>query len=77
MRRHLALVFFAVSLLVGLPAAAQTPATLTAIRAGRLLDPESGQLLANQTILIEGTRIRDVGPTWPFLPAHKLSTCRT
>jgi imidazolonepropionase-like amidohydrolase len=38
------------------------PATpLTAVRAGRVLDPESGQLLANQTILIEGTRIREIG----------------
>jgi imidazolonepropionase-like amidohydrolase len=41
--------------------AAQTPAPVTAVRAGRLLDPESGQMLANQTLLIEGTRIREVG----------------
>jgi len=40
---------------------AQTPAPLTAIRAGRLLDPEAGRILTNQVILIEGTRIRDVG----------------
>ncbi len=42
--------------------AAQAPATLTAIRAGRLLDPELGRVLANQVILLEGTRIREVGP---------------
>jgi imidazolonepropionase-like amidohydrolase len=44
---------------------AQTPApaTITAIRAGRLLDPEAGRLLANQIIVVEGTRIRDVGPS--------------
>jgi len=41
---------------------AQAPATVTAIRAGRLLDPEAGRILTNQIILIEGTRIRDVGP---------------
>ena len=41
------------------PAAA--PA-VTAIRAGRLLDPEAGRIVANQIILIEGARIRDVGP---------------
>ena len=47
------------------PLAAQVPqpaATVTAIRAGRLLDPEAGRILTNQIILVEGTRIRDVGP---------------
>jgi imidazolonepropionase-like amidohydrolase len=42
---------------------AQTPAAWTAIRAGRLLDPEAGRLLTNQIILVEGTRIREVGPS--------------
>ena len=32
------------------------------IRAGRLLDPEAGRILTNQVIVVEGTRIRDVGP---------------
>ena len=41
--------------------ATQTPA-ITAIRAGRLLDPDAGAIRPNQIILIEGTRIRDVGP---------------
>jgi imidazolonepropionase-like amidohydrolase len=40
----------------------QPPAPITAIRAGRLLDPEAGRILTNQVILVEGTRIRDVGP---------------
>ena len=40
-----------------------TPNAVTAIRAGRLLDPEAGRVLTNQVILVEGTRIRDVGPT--------------
>jgi len=35
---------------------------VTAIRAGRLFDPEGGRLLPNQIIIVEGTRIRDVGP---------------
>jgi imidazolonepropionase-like amidohydrolase len=50
---------------LGVSAVAQQPAApgpLTAIRAGRLLDPEAGRVLTNQIILIEGTRIRDVGP---------------
>src|SRR5262245_12570294 len=43
--------------------AAQTAPPVTAIRAGRLLDPDAGVVRANQIILVEGTRIRDVGPT--------------
>ena len=49
---------------------AQTPAPQTApapgvtvIRAGRLFDPEAGRMLANQVIVVEGTRIREVGAT--------------
>lgn len=42
--------------------APQAAGTVTAIRAGRLLDPEAGAVRPNQIILIEGTRIRDVGP---------------
>jgi imidazolonepropionase-like amidohydrolase len=38
--------------------AAQT----TAVRAGKLFDPKSGQMLANQVVLIRGDRITDVGP---------------
>jgi imidazolonepropionase-like amidohydrolase len=40
---------------------AQTGQT-TAIRAGKLFDPKSGQMLANQVVLIEGERITGVGP---------------
>src|SRR5262245_50672769 len=41
---------------------AQTPtAPVTAIRAGRLIDPDTGTAAANQVILIEGSRIRAVG----------------
>src|SRR5207248_8805674 len=35
---------------------------VTAIRAGRLLDPEAGRVLTNQIILVTGNRITDVGP---------------
>ena len=42
---------------------AQAPSTVTAIRAGRLLDPDAGRILTNQIILIEGTKIREVGPS--------------
>ena len=34
----------------------------TAVRAGRLFDPKSGQMVANQVVLIQGERITQVGP---------------
>jgi imidazolonepropionase-like amidohydrolase len=59
--RRLLLAFVSVAL--GASAlSAQAPAPVTAIRAGRLLDPDAGRILTNQIIVIEGTRIRDVGP---------------
>ncbi len=56
--------FPALFLMAGIVVEAQTqaPLPLTAIRAGRLLDPEAGRILTNQIIVVEGTRIRDVGP---------------
>jgi imidazolonepropionase-like amidohydrolase len=38
------------------------PPPVTVVRAGRLFDPRSGTLLTNQTILIRGDRIAEVGP---------------
>ncbi len=45
-------------------AQAQTPQTpqVVAIRAGRLFDPKSDQLLTNQVLLVRGERITDAGP---------------
>jgi imidazolonepropionase-like amidohydrolase len=40
---------------------AQTPSTVTAIRAARLLDPDAGRVLTNQTILVDGNKITAVG----------------
>ena len=42
--------------------ATQAAAPVTAIRAGRLLDPDAGVVRPNQIILIQGNRIREVGP---------------
>ena len=39
----------------------QAPQT-TAVRAGRMFDPKSGQMLANQVVLIQCWRITDVCP---------------
>lgn len=51
---------------LGLAASLLLPAAVfaqvTAIKAGRLIDPESGTSTANQTILVEGSRITAVGP---------------
>jgi imidazolonepropionase-like amidohydrolase len=42
------------------------PRKMTAIKAGRLVDPESGTAAANQIILVDGDRIRDIGPAVPI-----------
>ena len=62
-----------VGLTAALPAqtpapAPQTPAPITAIRAGRLLDPDAGVIRPNQIILVQGNRIRDVGPSLAIPP---------
>lgn len=40
---------------------AQSPPTIIAIKAGRLIDPETGTATANQVILVEGEKIKAVG----------------
>jgi imidazolonepropionase-like amidohydrolase len=73
MARVLVLLLVAVGFIANARLAAQpAAATVTAVRAGRLLDPESGQLLANQTILIEGTRIREIGANIAIPPAAQI-----
>src|SRR3972149_7831275 len=44
-------------------AAAPAAAQVTAIKAGRLVDPEAGTVASNQVILVEGGRFRAIGPT--------------
>ena len=47
---------------LAISAAAQTaPAPITAIKAGRLIDPETGTTSTNQVILVEGEKITAVG----------------
>ena len=48
------------------PAAAPRPPALIAVKAGRLFDSKTGTMLANQTILIRGERIEEVGPSVPI-----------
>jgi len=53
---------------IGSSASAQPAATaarslpVTVIKAGRLLDPETGRAAVNQVIIVEGERIKAVGP---------------
>ena len=60
--RRLAPSFGAILFAAAALSAQPAPSPITAIRAGRLLDPEAGRMLTNQVILIEGTKIREVGP---------------
>jgi imidazolonepropionase-like amidohydrolase len=45
---------------------------VTAIRAGRLIDPETGNAANNQIIVVEGERIRDVGPNVAIPPGAEV-----
>ena len=46
--------------------ASTTAAQVTAIRAGRLVDPEAGTIAANQIILVEGGTFRAIGADVPI-----------
>jgi len=61
-RFHAWLALIALSASPFLSPAGTLHAQVTAIRAGQLLDPETGTLAANQILLIENGRIRSVGP---------------
>jgi imidazolonepropionase-like amidohydrolase len=43
-------------------------AQVTAIKAGHLIDPDSGVVLSDQIILIRDNKIEAVGPACRFLP---------
>jgi imidazolonepropionase-like amidohydrolase len=58
--------------LAPLPTAAATAASVTAIRAGRLLDVEAGRILSNQVILISGGKIQAVGASLDIPDAAKV-----
>lgn len=62
----------AVSLTVICRAPAQTPASIIAIKAGRLIDPETGTAATNQVIIIEGEKIKAVGANLPIPAGAKV-----
>jgi imidazolonepropionase-like amidohydrolase len=45
---------------------------VTAIRAGRVIDPETGVAAANQVIVVEGERIRDIGANVAIPPGAEV-----
>src|SRR5258705_8578956 len=53
---------FLVLVVLAAPGMAQTlPGAITAIKAGRIVDPETGTATTNQVILVEGEKIKAVG----------------
>jgi imidazolonepropionase-like amidohydrolase len=58
--------------LTGIALSAQTPTTVTAIRAARLLDPDAGRILVNQTILVDGNKITAVGANLAVPPGAQV-----
>src|SRR5436190_3473908 len=53
---------FAVGIFAATQLAAQSPSPTTLIKAGRLLDPRSGNVLSPAAVLIENGKIKEVGP---------------
>ena len=55
-------------LLSGVAAAQSATPAITAIKAGRLIDPETGTAITNQVILVEGEKIKEVGANLTIPP---------
>src|SRR5437879_9712068 len=53
---------FAVGIFAATQLAAQSPSPRTLIKAGRLLDPRSGNVLSPADVLVENGKIKEVGP---------------
>jgi len=53
---------FAVGMFAATQLAAQSPSPKTLIKAGRLLDPRSGNVLSPAAVLVENGKIKEVGP---------------
>ena len=71
-RMNVSLIFsFAVGIFAATQLAAQSPSPIL-IKAGRLLDPRSGNVLSSAAVLIENGKIKEVGPVsqvQPHVPA--------
>jgi hypothetical protein len=60
-KRLIPLTALFLTLLLPGPLAAQSPAVATLVKAGRLLDPRSGNVLSPAAVLIENGKIKEVG----------------
>lgn len=63
--------FLILILITALPMSAQTPPSsisIVAIKAGRLIDPESGAAVTGQVIIIEGEKIKAIGANLTIPP---------
>src|SRR5947208_14879884 len=60
---------YAVGIFAATQLAAQSPSPTTLIKAGRLLDPRSGNVLSPAALLIENRKIKEVGPP-PQVQTH-------
>src|SRR3984957_1654584 len=56
----------------GVPGAPAATLQVTAIRAGKFIDVEAGRVLANQVIVIRGSKIEAVGANVAVPPGAKL-----
>ncbi|PYL45843.1 MAG: hypothetical protein DMF40_14425 [Verrucomicrobia bacterium] len=76
-RMNVSLIFsFAVGIFAATQLAAQSPSPIL-IKAGRLLDPRSGNVLSSAAVLIENGKIKEVGPVsqvQPHVPAGAKTT---
>src|SRR5436189_6456598 len=67
---------FAVGIFAATQLAAQSSSPTTLIKAGRLLDPRSGNVLSPAAVLIENGKIKEVGPP-PQVQAHASGEVKT
>jgi len=67
---------FAVGIFAAVQLAAQSPSPATLIKAGRLLDPSSGNVLSPSAVLIENGKIKEVGPL-PQVQTHASGDIKT
>jgi imidazolonepropionase-like amidohydrolase len=58
----------AVAIFVASQIGAQSPAPATLVKGGRLLDPRTGNVLSPAAVLIEGEKIKEVGPVSQVQP---------
>jgi len=70
--RRIVFCFLFISLTAGLSVGQQAVAPVTVIKAGRLIDPETGTIAAQQMIVIEGEKISKVGANLPIPAGAKL-----